>query len=69
MLGFDGLEPSAEVKQLVRDYAIGGVILFTRNVESPEQVAQLVAELQSIARESGHDLPLLVAVDEEGGHE
>jgi beta-N-acetylhexosaminidase len=68
MLGFDGLEPSAEVKQLVRDFAIGGVILFTRNVESPEQVAQLVAELQSIARESGHDLPLLVAVDEEGGH-
>jgi beta-N-acetylhexosaminidase len=55
------------VRRLVRHYRVGGVILFARNVDSPEQVAELVRELQSLAREAGHDLPLLVAVDQEGG--
>ena len=32
----------------------------------PEQVADLVRELQSVARDSGQERPLLVAVDQEG---
>ena len=67
MAGFDGLEPSADVKRLLRDFGVGSAILFARNVDGPEQVADLVRELQSIARDAGHDLPLLVAVDQEGG--
>jgi beta-N-acetylhexosaminidase len=67
MVGFEGMTASTEVRQLVRDYGAGGVLLFARNVDSPEQVADLVRELQAIAREAGHELPLLVAVDQEGG--
>jgi beta-N-acetylhexosaminidase len=67
MVGFDGLEASADVKRLIADFGVGSVILFARNVDRPEQVAELVRELQGIARDSGHDLPLLVAVDQEGG--
>jgi beta-N-acetylhexosaminidase len=67
MLGFDGCEPSSDVKRLIRDYGVGNIILFTRNVDSPEQVADLVRELQECARDARHTLPLLVAVDQEGG--
>jgi len=67
MVGFDGPEASGDVKRLIREFGVGHVILFARNVESPEQVAELVRELQSIARLAGHETPLLVAVDQEGG--
>jgi beta-N-acetylhexosaminidase len=41
---------------------IGSVILFTRNYESPEQLAALVADIRGLRSPS-----LLVAVDHEGG--
>jgi beta-N-acetylhexosaminidase len=67
MVGFDGLEASPEVRRLIRDFGVGAIILFARNVDGPEQVAELVRELQSVARDAGHDLPLMIAVDQEGG--
>jgi beta-N-acetylhexosaminidase len=67
MVGWEGHEPSAHLKMLIRDFGVGHVILFARNVDGPEQVAELIRELQSLARDARHDLPLLVAVDQEGG--
>lgn len=67
MIGFDGRAASSDVKRLIREFAVGHVILFARNVEGPEQVAELARELQETARRAGHDMPLLVAVDQEGG--
>jgi beta-N-acetylhexosaminidase len=67
MVGFEGHEASADVKALIKDYGVSHVVLFARNVASPEQVADLVRELQATARAAGHDLPLIVAVDQEGG--
>jgi beta-N-acetylhexosaminidase len=67
MVGFEGLTASTDVKALIRDFGVAHVILFARNVDGPEQVAELVRELQSTAREAGHERPLLIAVDQEGG--
>jgi len=67
MVGWEGYEPSSHLKRLIRDFGVGHVILFARNVDGPEQVAELIRELQSLARGAGHELPLLVAVDQEGG--
>ena len=41
MLGFDGFEIPPELRSLAREFDLGGVVLFKRNVESPEQVAGL----------------------------
>ncbi len=60
-VGFNGTSPSREILEMVRR-GVYGVILFSRNVESAEQVAELVAELK---RAAGR--PLLVSVDQEGG--
>ena len=67
MVGFEGFAASGEVKELIREFGVAHVILFARNVDGPEQVAELVRELQSTAREAGHERPLLIAVDQEGG--
>ena len=66
MIGFDGTTVDAELRRMITDYHIGGVILFARNVQSPEQVASLTNELQKIALGSGHP-GLFIAVDQEGG--
>lgn len=66
MIGFDGIVVDANLRRMITDYHIGGVILFARNVQSPEQVARLTNELQTIALESGHP-GLFIAVDQEGG--
>jgi beta-N-acetylhexosaminidase len=67
MAGFHGHTASPEIRMLIRDLGVGHVVLFTRNVDAPGQVAELVRELQAIARGAGHADPLMVAVDQEGG--
>ena len=63
VIGFAGDTLPVELLALAREFELGGVILFARNVESPEQVAELAHDAQSLARE----LPLWVSVDQEGG--
>jgi len=48
------------------DLAPSGVILFGRNVESPDVVSSLIRRLQDLAAAGGFS-PLLVCADEEGG--
>ena len=62
MLDVEGLSITPADRQLLREPAVGGVILFSRNYESPTQVADLVAEIRAVRRP-----PLLIAVDHEGG--
>ena len=60
---FPGFEGTRAPEWLMRRAAegLGGVVLFARNVEGPEQVAALTAELHRVRPE------IVVAIDEEGG--
>lgn len=62
MVGIRGLEPTEEEREWLEHPLIGGVILFRRNVDSPDQVEALVGLLRGRRRPS-----LLLAVDQEGG--
>jgi len=62
MLDIDGLALSPADRDILREPAVGGVILFTRNFESVEQVTDLVSEIRAL-----RSPPLLIAVDHEGG--
>jgi len=66
IIGFDGIAVDAELRRMISEYHIGGVILFARNVQSPQQVAALTNEQQKIAIESGSP-GLFIAIDQEGG--
>ncbi|MBI3547162.1 MAG: beta-N-acetylhexosaminidase [Gammaproteobacteria bacterium] len=62
MLDIAGLTLSPVDRERLQHPLVGGVILFSRNYESPEQIEALVREIHGL-RQS----PLLVAVDHEGG--
>jgi len=63
VVGFDGTEATPRLKQLIQKEQIGGVILFSRNIRSPKQVATLTATLHKWAGDRG----LLIGIDQEGG--
>ncbi len=54
-------------RSLIADTLPGGVVLFPHNISEPQQVTQLTNALQHQARDIGAGVPLLVAVDQEGG--
>lgn len=63
MVGFDGATPSKEVALVLSKHHAGGVILFSRNIKNPLQVAKLTESLQALSKNG----TLLIGVDQEGG--
>jgi beta-N-acetylhexosaminidase len=57
-----GLELSEQERDILQHPLVGGVILFSRNYESPEQVAALTASIRAL-----RDPHLIISVDHEGG--
>lgn len=66
---FEGAELTQAAYELIVDCHAGGIVLFsiTGNIENPAQVARLTNALQSTATTHGAGVPLLIAVDQEGG--
>jgi beta-N-acetylhexosaminidase len=62
MLGLDSLELTTEEREILYHPLVGGVILFSRNYHSLEQVTSLISSIHVLRQPQ-----LLVAVDQEGG--
>lgn len=64
MTYFEGGSLNADAKRLLHEAKVGGVVYYTfsNGLTSPEQVRKLSQELQEETR-----IPLLIAVDQEGG--
>src|SRR5262245_5189033 len=61
-IGLPGYELDAEARELVDEIKPGGIILFGRNVETPQQVRQLLDDSRARV-----PTPLLCGIDQEGG--
>lgn len=61
MLDLDGPRLTKAEKHLLMDPAVGGVILFARNVENAYQVRKLCSDIRRVRGE------LLLGIDQEGG--
>jgi beta-N-acetylhexosaminidase len=62
IIGFEGLEMSPRLASLLARVQPAGVILFARNIQSPEQTWRLLRECQGCVQ-----TPLFTCVDLEGG--
>src|SRR5579863_5489892 len=62
IVGFDGVEISRRITSLLTRLQPAGVILFARNIQSPEQTWRLLRECQKCVA-----TPLFTCVDLEGG--
>src|SRR5215813_6820204 len=61
--GFRGEQIPVEIRSLAREFSLGGVILFARNIVEPHQVAELCHEASQLTA----GVPAWVSVDQEGG--
>lgn len=64
MIGIQGTKVDDDSLYMLHQFHMGGVILFDRNMKSPEQVKQLTSDLQA---QSNEKVPLFIGIDEEGG--
>ena len=61
MLDLKGVSLDRDERLQLQNPQVGGVILFSRNIQSRDQICDLVAEIRACSKS------LLVAVDQEGG--
>ncbi len=66
MIGIPGPELDKDTECLIRDFHIGGIILFRRNIEDPLQLAKLCRDIQAASLKY-HGDSMFIAVDQEGG--
>lgn len=63
--GFNGISLDDDTKSLIKDDKIGGVILFSENVERVSQLVNLTNSIKS--ENTNNKIPMFISVDEEGG--
>jgi len=56
MVGIPGPGVDAVAREMVQDLKVGGIILFSRNLETPQQIWHLTHDLQRLDREAGQPL-------------
>ncbi|MGP4081043.1 beta-N-acetylhexosaminidase [Pseudalkalibacillus sp. R45] len=70
VFGFKAEHPSKlsdEIKALIENHHIGGIILFGRNIGTPEEIQELTTTLQTTAKNAGQEQPLFICIDQENG--
>ncbi|GAA0603996.1 hypothetical protein GCM10009001_21380 [Virgibacillus siamensis] len=63
--GVSGTTVTEQTKKLIKEYKVGGFILYANNMKSPGQTVDFVNNIKQINKQ--HALPLLLGVDQEGG--
>lgn len=64
--GFPSTEISQQLKEVIEQYKVGNIILFSHNIENKFQLGKLVAEMQSLFT-TYTGIPGFITIDQEGG--
>ncbi|KAF2019723.1 glycoside hydrolase family 3 protein [Aaosphaeria arxii CBS 175.79] len=67
MMGFDGTSVTPQIKTLIEKHHLGCILLTAKNLKSAEDATKLCYELQKIAHDAGHPVPLAIGIDQENG--
>jgi len=66
MIGLPGTVLDASTIDLITNHAVHNFILFSRNVENPNQLRELCTALRSLCQQNSLPAPL-ISIDQEGG--
>ena len=64
VVGVEGTSPGEDARRAIQDFHAGGVILFSHNVDSAQQLTAFTNGLKAL---NSNPLPLFLCVDQEGG--
>ena len=64
MIGLDVDKINDEIRKLIKDYKIGGVVLYKSNYKDIKSMVNFINELKKI---NGDNVPLFIAIDQENG--
>jgi beta-glucosidase-like glycosyl hydrolase len=67
MFGYLGTEPSEAIVKWITEKRIGGVKIFTRNVDGLDSLSAGIRRMQRLSQASGAKVPLFISTDQEGG--
>ena len=67
MLGYIGQRPSPDILDWIRERDLGGVKIFTRNVDTLGGLSESIGRMQELARSGRFQIPLFISTDQEGG--
>jgi beta-N-acetylhexosaminidase len=67
MVGISGKSLTENEKKFLVENNIGGVVLFSRNIETPQQVHRLCSEIQKLRFSTPNKTPFYIGIDMEGG--
>ena len=56
------VQASDMTKEALQEYAVGGIVMFSKNIQDRDQICAMLANLQAYSK-----YPLFLGVDEEGG--
>lgn len=65
LLGLNTKELNDEIKTLIKDYHIGGVVLYRQNYSTLEEMTSFINELKEINKDN--KFPLFISIDQENG--
>ena len=65
IVGMDTNYITERIKKLITEYKIGGIILYRKNFKTYEDMVELIKQLKELNKKN--QLPLLIAIDQEGG--
>jgi len=65
IVGFDGYDVDDNIINLIKSKKVGGVILFSKNINTVNQTKKLIGSLNEL--NSKNKFKLFISVDEEGG--
>lgn len=65
LVGMEGYEVNSNIRELIHNYYVGGIIVYKKNIQNSNQLVSLINSLKT--SNSQNKIPLFISVDEEGG--
>ncbi|MBR3133775.1 MAG: hypothetical protein IKG42_06990 [Clostridia bacterium] len=65
LIGIEGTDITDKAREMIENYKIGGVILYSRNYKSYDDMLKMINKIKEINR--NNKVPLFIAIDQEGG--